>query len=123
MAPAARLSFFGRRGGARFAGVIPAVNSRRAEIAAVCRRFHVSRLDLFGSAARGGDFDPARSDVDLLVQYLPGHAPPALADFLALREALESVLGHQVDLAMESGIRNPFVRAAIERSRAELYAA
>jgi hypothetical protein len=103
--------------------VIPAISSRRADIAAVCRRYHVRRLDLFGSAARVEDFDPIRSDIDLLVQYAPDHSPPTIAEFLGLREALASILGRRIDLVMESGVRNPFVRAAIEQSRQELYAA
>jgi uncharacterized protein len=35
---------------------------------ALCRRFHVRRLDVFGSAARG-DFDPEHSDVDFIVEF------------------------------------------------------
>src|ERR1700735_4649132 len=35
----------------------------------LCRRFHVRRLDLFGSAATGQNFDPVRSDLDLLVSF------------------------------------------------------
>ena len=97
--------------------------SHRAGIASLCRRFHVRRLDLFGSAARGADFDPAHSDLDLLVEYEPEHAPPALGDFLALREALESLFGRKVDLAMETAIRNPFVRAGIAAARVSLHAA
>jgi hypothetical protein len=45
------------------------IETRRADIAELCRRFHVDRLDVFGSAARGADYDPTRSDVDLLVTY------------------------------------------------------
>ena len=54
--------------------MLPFIEAQRAAIAELCRRFHVRRLDVFGSAARGTDFDPSRSDVDLLVSYLPGHA-------------------------------------------------
>ncbi len=36
------------------------ITERRSEIADICRRFGVSRLAVFGSAARGNDFDPAR---------------------------------------------------------------
>ena len=39
------------------------IEMRRADIAELCRRFHVDRLDVFGSAARGSDYDPTRSDV------------------------------------------------------------
>ena len=101
----------------------PAFDARHPDLAALCRRFHVRRLDLFGSAARGADFDPARSDLDLLVAYEPGHSPPALADFLALREALEALFGRKVDLAMESAIRNPYLRAGIAAARVPLHGA
>ena len=43
----------------------------RADLAALCRQYRVVRLEVFGSAARGTDFDPARSDVDLLVSFAP----------------------------------------------------
>ncbi len=103
--------------------MLPILAQHRAEIAALCHRFHVRRLDLFGSAARGDGFDPARSDVDLLVEYELSHAPPALADFLGLRAALEALLGYRVDLAMASAIRNPYLRASIEAARLPLHAA
>ncbi len=103
--------------------MLPTLVQHRAEIAALCRRFHVRRLDLFGSAARGETFDPARSDLDLLVEYEPSHTPPALADFLALRAALEALLGYRVDLAMASAIRNPYLRASIDAARLPLHAA
>ena len=102
---------------------MPFTPAQRAGIATLCRQFHVRQLDLFGSAARGAGFDPARSDFDLLVEYEPAHTPPALSEFLALREALEALLGRKVDLAMASAIRNPFVRASIAAARIPLHAA
>jgi len=47
----------------------------QARIVELRRRFGVRRPDVFGSAARATNFDLARSDVDLLVTYLPGHVP------------------------------------------------
>jgi len=98
------------------------IEMHRGDIAELCRRFHVDRLDVFGSAARGADYDPAKSDVDLLVTYLPGHRPgmPAYQD---LRDALEALLGRPVDLVMEAAAENPFIRAGIERSRQAIYGA
>lgn len=101
----------------------PGFDARHPDLAALCRRFHVRRLDLFGSAARGTDFDPQLSDLDLLVDYEPGHSPPALGDFLALRDALEALFGRKVDLAMESAIRNPYLRAGIAAARVPLHGA
>ena len=93
-----------------------------AVIAELCRRFHVRRLDMFGSAARGIDFDPERSDVDLLVEYEPGRAP-GLTEYFDFRDALQGTFGRRVDLVMNSAVRNPYVRSSIERHRRLLYAA
>ena len=48
---------------------------RMAEIEALCRRFHVRRLEIFGSAASGQD-KAGESDMDFLVEFNP--LPPAL---------------------------------------------
>jgi len=96
------------------------IESQRAEISALCRRFNVGRLDLFGSAARMADFTED-SDFDFLVSYQPDHPAPALGDFFALRDALSELLGRPVDLVMESAVRNPYLRAGIERSRQPVY--
>jgi predicted nucleotidyltransferase len=63
-------------------------------MAAFCRRHHIRRLALFGSAVRA-DFGP-ESDVDVLVEFEPGHTP-GLA-FFAMQEELSDLLGRKVDL-------------------------
>lgn len=47
--------------------IAPGVVLPEAQIAEVCRRYHVKELSLFGSAARG-ELRPD-SDVDLLVSH------------------------------------------------------
>lgn len=83
------------------------IQEKRADIAALCRRFNVRQLEVFGSAARGVDFDPASSDADFLVEFGP-EADAGLKDFLGIKEALEGVLGREVDL---------IERKTIEKSR------
>lgn len=77
---------------------IPAVRSRieidRDAVAAFCRRHHVRRLALFGSVLRD-DFTPS-SDIDVLVEFEPGHIP-GLA-FFSMESELSGILGRQVDL-------------------------
>ena len=85
--------------------MLPLIAERRSEIAALCRRFHVRRLDVFGSAAHG-DFNPARSDIDLLVEFAAEE--DNFARFLDFKEALEALLARPVDLVD---------RRAIEASR------
>jgi predicted nucleotidyltransferase len=74
-----------------------AVSTKRDTLADLRRRFHVCRLEVFGSAARGEDFDAQRSDADLLVEFEPG-AEPDFTRFLDLTDALEQALGRPVDL-------------------------
>ncbi|MGA3397797.1 MAG: nucleotidyltransferase domain-containing protein [Acetobacteraceae bacterium] len=103
--------------------MLPLIEARRAEIADLCRRFHVRRLEVFGSAARGTDFDPDRSDVDLLVTYEPDVPAPNLTEYFDLTEQLTALLGRPVDLVMSGAVRNPFIRADIERWKRPVYAA
>jgi predicted nucleotidyltransferase len=66
----------------------------------------VKRLELFGSGARD-DFHPGRSDVDLLVEFLPDYGGRSPAEnYFGLLSALEETLGHRVDLAARRAIRN-----------------
>lgn len=64
------------------------------ELEAFCRRNHIRRLSLFGSVLRE-DFRPD-SDVDVLVEFEPGHTP-GLA-FFGMEEELSKILGRKVDL-------------------------
>jgi uncharacterized protein len=85
--------------------MIADISLHREELRDLCRRFHVRRLDVFGSAARG-DFDPARSDVDFLVEFATQNDD--LARFLDFKQALEALLARRIDLVD---------RKAIEASR------
>lgn len=90
-------------------------------IAALCRRFGVRRLSVFGSAATEA-FDPERSDVDFLVEFDPDAADRFDAYF-GLKEELERLAGRPVDLVMPKSLDNPYFAASVARSRRDLYAA
>jgi predicted nucleotidyltransferase len=98
------------------------VSERKPELVELCRRFHVQRLELFGSAA-SGSFDPQRSDLDFLVEFEPLSHGEYSAAFFALKEALEQLFGRSVDLVVPSAIRNPYFRQSVEQRKALLYAA
>jgi len=59
-----------------------------------CRRHYIRKLSLFGSVLRD-DFRPD-SDLDVLVEFEPGHVP-GLA-FFAMEEELSGILGRKVEL-------------------------
>ena len=97
--------------------------SKSEAVAALCREYGVSRLELFGSAARGHDYNPQTSDIDFLVEFWPGHSMSALKQFFGLAQDLETLLGRHVDLVEAASVKNPFVQAAIDRSRVVVYGA
>ena len=100
----------------------PAIAQHRTGIATICQRFRVSRLDVFGLAARADDFNPATSDVDFLIEFAEG-ATPGLQAFFGAKTALEQLLGRAVDLIEPDAVRNPYVLASINRNREAVYAA
>jgi predicted nucleotidyltransferase len=100
----------------------PIVENSKRELAELCRRFHVQRLEVFGSAARGA-FDATRSDVDFIVEFERNSPMKALDSYFGLKEALEALFARPVDLVMSGAIENPFLKASIEQSRETVYAA
>jgi predicted nucleotidyltransferase len=98
------------------------IEQRLPQIRRLCRRFHVRRLELFGSAARD-DFNAQRSDFDFLVEFDRAKGLSALGAYFGLKEALERLLEREVDLVMFKAVENPYLKASIEENRETVYAA
>ena len=103
--------------------MISLVEDRRAEVAAICERRGVERLDLFGSAATDG-YDPEGSDLDFVVSF-ERRDPPQLFDrYFGLKEDLEGLFGRGVDLVTEGALKkDPSFAEGISGARVPLYAA
>jgi hypothetical protein len=100
----------------------PAISAHRDRLEALCRRFQVRRLTLFGSAATG-EFEAGRSDLDFLVEFQT-LAPAQHADaYFGLLLELEDLFQRKIDLVEEGASENPYFLSAVEQSRALLYAA
>jgi uncharacterized protein len=91
----------------------------RDEIAAFCRRHHIRRLALFGSVLRD-DFGPA-SDVDVLVEFEPGHVP-GLA-FFRLERELSTLLGRPVELHTPQFLSPHFRQQVLDEAEVQFDAA
>jgi len=89
------------------------------KLVAWCQRAPVKRLWVFGSVL--ADWKP-ESDLDLLVEFLPGQEPDLLGR-LDLQDELEELLGRPVDLIPQEAVTNPFRRQRIWSTRQEIYAA
>jgi predicted nucleotidyltransferase len=98
------------------------LTQHRPQIADLCRRFRVHRLELFGSAATDC-FDAERSDVDFLVDFEPLAEGEHADAYFGLLAELESLLSRPIDLVMTRAIRNRYFLEAIEPTRTLLYAA
>ena len=96
--------------------------AKREEIAELCRKHHVRRLSVFGSAARD-DFDSAKSDVDVLVDFEDIGPDIYFDNKTALLEALQHIFGRRVDLLTSKSIRNAYLLREVETTREVLYAA
>ncbi len=93
----------------------------RGQLAALCRKHHIRKLSLFGSAARN-EMNPG-SDVDLLVEFEPG-SKASLLEIPALQEELSALFGgRKVDVATPEILDNPFRRKTILPELMTLYAA
>ncbi len=98
------------------------ITENREKIAELCRTHHVRRLSVFGSAVRD-DFDPARSDVDFLVEFGLSDGFRYAPNFFDLQRSLADLLARDVDLVIEGSIKNPYLLKSIEDDLQALYAA
>jgi len=97
----------------------PHIAVDQAAIKAFCVRHHVARLAVFGSVLRD-DFH-ADSDVDVLVEFQPGHVPGL--NFVSIERELSGLLqGRRVDL-VTPGFLNGRIREQILREAELLYVA
>jgi len=78
------------------------------EIAAFCRKWGIKRLSFFGSIVRD-DFDPERSDVDVLVELRSDTKARGFAFFGAERELADIFGGRKVE--MMTGVREAYRRS------------
>jgi predicted nucleotidyltransferase len=99
----------------------PLIENNREAIARICRVHGVRSLQAFGSILRD-DFDPERSDVDVLVEF-DAPATDSFSNFLDLKEALEALFQRPVDLVELRAIRNRRLRYYIDQSKSPIYAA
>jgi predicted nucleotidyltransferase len=99
--------------------VSPHISIDTKSVSAFCRRHHITRLSLFGSVLRD-DFH-ADSDVDVLVEFEPGHVPGL--DFVAIERELSNLLqGRRVDLVTPKFL-NPRIREHVLTTAEPLYVA
>ena len=82
-------------------------------LAELCERHHIRRLAVFGSILRD-DFGP-ESDVDVLVEFEPGHVPGFIG-MAAIELEMSHILGRKVDLRTPAELSRYFRRQVLEEA-------
>src|SRR5215216_2930017 len=99
----------------------PIIAEHLEAIRALCRKFGVARLEVFGSVCTP-DFDPERSDVDFLVEYPPDYEyGPWLSKHLSFEEKLSYLLGRKVDVVMIDATLNKWFRREADKTRTVVF--
>jgi len=100
--------------------MIAEIGQHKAELDELCKRYGVTRLDLFGSAATT-DFNLVTSDLDFIAIFSHADQPGYARRYLEFAESLERLFKRRVDLLTERSINNPFFREFVNRTRITLY--
>ena len=90
----------------------------KEKVAEFCRGNHIRKLAFFGSVLRD-DFTP-ESDVDVLVEFEPGHTPGLR--FFRMEEELSELIGRKVDLNTPAFL-SPYFRQEVLKEAEALYVA
>jgi predicted nucleotidyltransferase len=97
------------------------VTAHLGEVRALCERYSVKRLTIFGSAVKG-TFDPEKSDLDFVVDFLPDTPRSGFDDpYFQLLGALQDVLHREVDLVERRGIKNPYFIKVLALTERPIY--
>jgi hypothetical protein len=102
--------------------MIDLIKQHREEIIALCKRYRLKSLELFGSAS-SGEFDPATSDVDFFYEFDHTDMEDLADRYFEFYESLESLLGRKVDLVSSKYVRNRYFLEEANKHRQILYAA
>jgi uncharacterized protein len=99
--------------------VRPGLTIEDSVLGSFARRWGIRRLALYGSVLRE-DFGPS-SDIDMLIEFLPGRTP-GLLQLARMELELEAVLGRQVELRTYEDL-SPLFRDDVAATARPVYAA
>lgn len=120
MEPAGIDIFQPRQGNCGVTG-LEILDSKRDEIEALCQRYAVKRLRVFGSSL-SPEWSEETSDFDFLVEYgQDAKSLPPLDRLVGLKLDLENLLGRKVDVVNSANLRNAMFREIVERDAVEFY--
>ncbi len=104
-------------------GMNAIIRDKTGKLAELCGKYHVKRLELFGSAATEGAFNPDVSDIDFIVEFGPCSPEEHCDHYFGLLEELERLYDRHVDLVELKAMKNPYFIKEANESRVLIYGA
>jgi uncharacterized protein len=101
----------------------PEIAAKLPALRELCMKHRIRQLYIFGSAATDNDFDPARSDVDLLVDFIDDDLGPWAKKYFDFKRDCETLFGRDVDVMMLGAPNKPHIVASINATKVPVYAA
>lgn len=89
------------------------------KIIALCEKYRVSKLFVFGSILN--DNFKSTSDIDLLVDFLDVDLYNYADNYFDFKISLEKLLNRKIDLLENNAINNPYLRESIDSSKQMIY--
>ena len=103
--------------------MVSLIEKNRDALKELCVKFRVRRLEVFGSASTGRNFDAEKSDVDFLVEFHTLQSGEYADAYFGLLDALETLFRRHIDLVMPRAVKNRYFIESISENREVLYAA
>jgi predicted nucleotidyltransferase len=100
--------------------VINDLIGNRDDFVALCKNHHVKQIYAFGSSV-SNEFDPEKSDIDLLVEIDEPDPISKGEKLLSLWDKLEDFFNRKVDLLTNLSIRNKILRESIDSTKVLIY--
>ena len=89
------------------------------KIAALCKKYKVNKLFVFGSILTNRFND--NSAVDLVVSFNKAEVSDYFDNYFDFKYALEELFGREVDLLEEQTIKNPYLKKNVDTTKALIY--
>ena len=103
--------------------MVSLIEKNRNALEELCVKFRVRRLEVFGSASTGRNFDAENSDLDFLVEFQTLKPGEHANSYFGLLDALENLFNRHVDMVMPRAVKNRYFIESINNNREVFYAA
>jgi predicted nucleotidyltransferase len=96
------------------------IKEKYVDFVHICRSHKVNKIYAFGSSITA-HFDPNKSDIDIVVKVDIDDPVERGETLLSLWDKLEGLFRRKVDLLTDDSIRNPYLKANINRTKKLIY--